>query len=148
MAEGGRPPLCYFFLCVKKRDEFWANFSDMVFVNKMTSLTPLISGDEEWRKRWEQKGRGGKIWEGKNARGVNHMGMQMINAGISQWADVTKGGNWMGWKDAKTKYGIGVQCKTEYGEMMEGIVGEAEAEKSGEKDGRKWRRRRWNATEK
>ena len=57
------------------------------------------------------------------------MGMQMINAGIAQWADVTKGGNWMGWNDAKVKYGIGVQCKGEYGEMMGGIVGEADAEK-------------------
>ena len=35
------PPSAIFFLCVKKRDEPWANFSDMVFVNKMTSLTPL-----------------------------------------------------------------------------------------------------------
>ena len=78
------------------------------------------------------------------------MGMQMINAGIAQWADVTKGGNWMGWKDAKAKYGIGVQCKTEYGGMMEGIVGETEAEKlekrmegsGGGGDGKRQRSRR------
>ena len=54
--------------------------------------------------------------------------MELVNAGIAQWADVTKGGKWMGWNDAKAEYGVGVQCKREYEEMMEGIVGEAEAE--------------------
>ena len=29
--------------------------------------------------------------------------MQLVNAGIAQWADVTKGGIWMGWNDAKAE---------------------------------------------
>ena len=49
----------------------------------------------------------------------------------------------MGWNDARTKYGIGVQCKEEYGEMMRRIVGETEAEKW--KEG--WKERETEETE-
>ena len=47
------------------------------------------------------------------------------------------------WNDARTKYGIGLQCKEEYGEMMRRIVGETEAEKW--KEG--WKERETEETE-